>query len=210
MKIKFQNWVILMTSLLVVTLAVAFLVTVFRTFTSISEDTAKERFALIAGQAEQKLEALIQENARVVRVRAGALQSNYLTNDALNPSTMVPTFLGSIAVDDNIYSQFFGLANDEFLQVIGVRGDARVLKALQAPEGTHFAVRRIIRAKDGSRTDNYLFLGRDRQALGSRSQEAGPGTIEAAQGSRIEENGGIKKGTCVPGSSPAWVTSLSS
>ena len=172
MKIKFQNWVILMTSLLVIALAAAFLVTVFQTFTSISEDTAKERFSLIAGQAEQKLEALIQENARVVQVRAGAQRDNYFVGDTLNPSAMVPTFLGSVAVDDNLYSQFFGLSNDEFLQVIGVRDDARVVKALQAPEGTYYAVRRIVRAKDGSRADNYQFLGKDRRILGSRSQEA--------------------------------------
>ena len=172
MKIKFQNWVILMTSLLVVAMAAAFLLTVFRTFTTISENTASERFSLIATQAELKLENLIQENAKLVRVRAGALRDNYIQGGALNPYGMVLEFLGSVAVDPNVYSMFFGLDNEDFLQVIGVRGDKRLQEALQAPDGTYYAVRRIVHTSSNTRQDTYQFVAKNKTLLGSRSQEA--------------------------------------
>jgi hypothetical protein len=35
-----------------------------------------------------------------------------------------------------IYSHFFGLANEEFLQVIGVRANPKVIAALEAPAET--------------------------------------------------------------------------
>jgi len=172
LRIRFQSWVLGMTVLLVVSLAAAFLVTVFRTFTSISEESAQERFSLIADQASLQLENLVQESAKLVVVRAGASRSIYVQNGALNPDGVVPTFLGSVAADPNVYSHFFALANDEFLQVIDTGGDARIQAALKAPEATQFVVRRILKDKQGQRTETFHFLNKEKTLLYRRSQPA--------------------------------------
>ena len=171
-QIRFQSWVLTMTVLLVLSLAAAFLFTVLRTFTSISEESAQERFSLIAEQASLQLENLVQGSAKLVVVRAGADRDTYVKDGALNPTRVVSTFLGSAAADTNVYSHFFGLGNDDFLQVINVGGDARIQAALQAPDNTVFALRRITHDAKGVRTDDYQFLSKSRDVLGSRSQPA--------------------------------------
>ncbi len=74
LKIRFQHWVMLSTTLLVATLAAIFLITVFRTFTSISEENATTRFSLIAGQAASQLEGLLHQNRKFI-VAAGHVAS---------------------------------------------------------------------------------------------------------------------------------------
>jgi HD-GYP domain-containing protein (c-di-GMP phosphodiesterase class II) len=172
LQIRFQSWVLMMTVLLVLSLAAAFLFTVMRTFTAISEDSAQERFSLIAEQASVELESLVQTSAKQVLVRAGADRSIYVKDGALNPTGVVPTFLGSAGVSPDVYSHFFALDNDDFLQVINVAGDARIQAALQAPDGTFFAVRRITHDKKGERVDTYSFLSKSKEPLGQRAQPA--------------------------------------
>jgi hypothetical protein len=157
-----------MTVLLVLSLAAAFLVTVFRTFTSISEESAQERFSLIADQASLQLESLVKQSASLVRVRASAQGHMFAENGALNPSAMVPSFLDSLEAEPEAYSHFFALENNEFLQVINVLGDERTQAALKAPTGTTYAVRRITMNKYGQRTDSYEFLAADKTVLGTR------------------------------------------
>ncbi|NVO07789.1 MAG: hypothetical protein HXX19_18535, partial [Rhodoferax sp.] len=123
-------------------------------------------------QASLQLENLIQSSAKLVVVRAGAARATYFKDKALNPDSAVPTFLGSVAADPDVYSHFFALANDEFLQVIDVAGDVRIQTALKAPEGTFYAVRRITRDKQGARTDRYEFFSQGKALLGRREQAA--------------------------------------
>lgn len=168
LQVRFQTWVLAMTVLLVLSLAAGFLVTVFRTFTSISEESAQERFSLIADQASLQLESLVKQSASLVRVRASAQGHMFAENGALNPSAMVPGFLDSLGAEPDTYSHFFALENNEFLQVINVLGDERTQAALKAPTGTTYAVRRITMNKYGQRTDAYEFLAADKTVLGTR------------------------------------------
>jgi HD-GYP domain-containing protein (c-di-GMP phosphodiesterase class II) len=161
-----------MTVLLVLSLAAAFLYTVFRTFTSISEESAQERFSLIAEQASLQLESLVKQSGNLVLARSGSERQMFVRDGALNPGSMVPTFLGSSEAEPDAYSHFFALQNNEFLQVINVLGDARIQAAIKAPDGTAYAVRRITRDKQGQRTDSYHFLSASKDLLGSRSQPA--------------------------------------
>ena len=172
LRIRFQNWVMLATTLLVTTLAAAFLVTVFRTFTTISEENATERFSLIAGQTAHELQSLVELNAKFVVTQSRGEIDQFLKDGHINHAAVVPIFLSSLDADPTLYSHFIGISNEEFLQVIGIRGDARIIDALKAPPGAYFAVRRIVADDKGIRTDQYKFLDRARTALELSIREA--------------------------------------
>lgn len=171
-KIRFQHWVLGATVLLVLTLSAAFLITVFRTFTTISRDNAATRFNLLARQATDELVGLLHENGKLTTAQSHADLSNFVLKGRLNPDEHVREFTAAVDDDQNIYSQFVGLGNEEFLQVIGIRADTRIAAALQAPPTAWFAVRRITLQPDGSRRDHYEFLDNRRQLLGSRTAPA--------------------------------------
>lgn len=177
LKVRFQHWVMASAILLVVTLALAFLVTVFRTFAEIADEHASSNFSLIAKQASGELQTLLRENAKFITAQAASDRNQFVleTKDkppSLNGSAKVGTFLASLKSDANAYSHFVALSNDEFLQVIGVWGDELVTKALKAPANTSYAVRRITLAGDGKRMDRYQFLNKMHEPIGEREQEA--------------------------------------
>jgi HD-GYP domain-containing protein (c-di-GMP phosphodiesterase class II) len=189
LKIRFQHWVIGMTALLVLGMSTGFLATVYRTFSSMGETAAQQQFALVSALASQKLETVIHQSGDQVKVRAGADRNNYIKDGHINSTSIVPTLLGSLVSDPNVYSHYFALENDEFLQVIAIRSDSRIQVALQAPEGTEFVVRRINRAANGNRIDSYQFFDMKRMLIGSRAQEA-----KLVPTQRPWYGGAIKKG----------------
>jgi HD-GYP domain-containing protein (c-di-GMP phosphodiesterase class II) len=166
--IRFQHWVMITSGLLVATLSVAILATVLRTFTGIFEENAITRFSLIAERSAAELEGLLRQNGRFVLMQARGEASEFSVDGRINQQGVVSRFLDSLELEPAVYSHFFGLANEEFLQVIGIRGDERIAASLHAPEGAYFAVRRILRDDSGNRTDHYQFLDRARQTLGNR------------------------------------------
>jgi uncharacterized membrane-anchored protein YhcB (DUF1043 family) len=85
MKIRFQHWMIGMVAALVVVMAVGFLVTVFRTFSHIAEDTAQQQFSQTAALASQKLETMVHQSADLVKVRAGGDRNAYVEDGNINP-----------------------------------------------------------------------------------------------------------------------------
>ena len=170
--IRFQHWVMLSTAMLVLILAVAFLITVFRTFTDISEGNATERFSLIAGQTARELQNLVELNGRLVVSQSRGEIEDYIKDGHINHAVIVPTFLNSLEADSTLYSQFIGTPNEEFLQVIGIRGDERIIAALNAPSEAFFAVRRIVTDDKGARADHYKFLDRERKLIDLSTREA--------------------------------------
>jgi HD-GYP domain-containing protein (c-di-GMP phosphodiesterase class II) len=159
-------------TLLVILLTSGFLYTVFRTFNVNSEENATARFSLIAGRAADELSGLLRNSGKFVTAQARADLALFVEDGRLNPTDVVAGFLASLEADPTLYSHFFGLANEEFLQVIGIRGDARIAAALSAPAGAWFAVRRIRLGAGGARFDRSDFLDQDRRLLGSREQAA--------------------------------------
>ncbi len=172
LKIRFQHWVILSTALLVLILAVAFLITVFRTFADISENNATERFSLLASQAARELQSLVESNGRFVVSQSHGDIEVYLKDGHIHHAAVVPAFLSSLEADPTLYSHFIGIANEEFLQVIGIRGDERIIAALKAPNEAYFAVRRIVADEKGVRAEQYKFLDRGRESIDLRIREA--------------------------------------
>ena len=167
--VRFQHWVLGLVMLLVVALSVLFLSTVFKTFTRVAEERALGDFSLIAEQTWLRLDGLLQNSARFVAAQANGAGEQFADADGrLNRRDMVAGLLAAIEADASIYSHFFGLASEDFLQVIGIRGDARLIAALQAPPQAYFAVRRIVRDDRGERREDWSFLDRQRRQLQDR------------------------------------------
>ncbi|KAB2920025.1 MAG: GAF domain-containing protein [Dechloromonas sp.] len=167
--VRFQHWVLGLLMLLVVALSALFLATVFKTFTHVAEDRALGNFSLIAEQTWLRLDGLLQGSARFVTAQAHGEVGQFADEGGrLNRRDMVAGFIAAIEADAGTYSHFFGLGNEEFLQVIGIRGDERLIAALQAPPSSHFAVRRIIREPGQTAREEWSFLDRQRLALASR------------------------------------------
>ncbi len=171
MKIRFQSWVLAAVTLLVVVLAAIFLLTVFRTFSKIAEENAIGRFALIGQQAYGQLDALLKQNAGFVTAQAHADIDQFVVNRRLNSKDQVSPFLASLEAEDTVYSHFFGLANDEFLQVIALRENPHIVSALKAPQHSYFAIRRIQRKGDEQRSESWTFLDRARRILDTQYRE---------------------------------------
>jgi HD-GYP domain-containing protein (c-di-GMP phosphodiesterase class II) len=171
--VRFQHWVLGLLMLLVVALSALFLATVFKTFTHVAEDRALGNFSLIADQTWLRLDGLLQGSARFVTAQANGDSGQFAdAGGRLNRRDMVAGFIAAVEADASIYSHFFGLGNEEFLQVIGIRGDERLIAALQAPPQAHFAVRRIIRDGKQAGREEWVFLDRRRQTLLSRESES--------------------------------------
>ena len=170
LNIRYQNWVMGSVVALVLLVATIFLFTVHRTFNQLAEESAASRFTLIGQQADAKLETLILQSGRFVTAQSRVGLDHFVMGGHINSLDMVQTFLGSLEADQTLYSHYFGLANDEFLQVIAIREDLRIMAALKAPEGSYFTVRRIENALGGERSERWEFLDRDRKPIGSRNQ----------------------------------------
>ena len=170
LNIRYQNWVMTSVVALVLVVATILLFTVHRTFDQLAEESAASNFTLIGQEADTKLETLVLQSGRFVTAQSRVGLDHFVMGDRINAQDMVQPFLGSLEADPTLYSHYFGLANDEFLQVIAIREDLRIMAALKAPEGSYFTVRRIENPLGGERSERWEFLDRDRKPIGSRNQ----------------------------------------
>ncbi|SFN28804.1 HD-GYP domain, c-di-GMP phosphodiesterase class II (or its inactivated variant) [Formivibrio citricus] len=168
LNIRFQNWVLGSTVGLVLGLSGIFLASVLGKFTAMSEENAAERFALIARQSTERIDSMVRERARFVTTQTRAGIGQFVSDGHLNHRDLVATFLSSLEADANLYSHYFGLGNNEFLQVVGIRRDRFITSALKAPENAHFGIWHIERKPDGSRSETWQFLDENRQPLARR------------------------------------------
>ncbi|WP_217350345.1 HD domain-containing phosphohydrolase [Azonexus fungiphilus] len=157
-QLRFQYWVLAALFVIILALTAGFLFTVFGRFQSMIEENARERFSLVAEHSIAATTMLIDEAVRIVGSRTGDARS-------LAPAEMLPELVGSLAVSSDIYGQYFGLPGNGFVQAIAVRGDPRLLAALQAPAATWFALRRIA---PGGVQAHWQFLDRNRRLLAER------------------------------------------
>ena len=167
LRLRFHHWAVGALLAFVLTLTALFLYVVIGKFNLTVEEDAKERFALIAQAAVERLQRLVGRASSVVAAEARARRERFVEGGRLNDG-MLPTFFIQLDSESNLYSAYFGLENDDFLQVISTGNDPRVLSALSAPEGTRFAVR-TIRASPGGREETWEFWSADRRTIGTRS-----------------------------------------
>jgi HD-GYP domain-containing protein (c-di-GMP phosphodiesterase class II) len=165
-QIRYQHWVLATSVALVLAMTGIFLVTVFGQFRSMAEENARERFERIATQASSEIGNLVGGVGRFVSTQSHVHPVLFSDGRGINQDGLVATFISSIAVDENLFGHFIGLKNDEFVQVIGIRKNAKLIAALKAPDGSYFGLRHITLQADGSRLEQWKFLSEDRQLLG--------------------------------------------
>lgn len=168
LNIRFQNWVLCSTIGLVLGLSGIFLASVLGKFTAMSEENAAERFALIARQSTERIDSMVRERARFVTTQTRAGIGQFIYGRHLNQRDLVATFLSSLEADNSLYSHYFALDNDEFLQVVGIRRDPFIVTALKAPKNAYFGIWHIALNRDGSRRETWQFLDENRQPLTQR------------------------------------------
>jgi len=138
-------------------------------FNQVAENGARERFKLLAASIASEFRHLLEPSAAAAQTQARLNSELFSDNGRLDADSMVPVFIARLGSDRYLYSAYFGLDNDDFLQVIAVRGDPKIITALSAPEGTAAAVRRIARSARGDRMESWTFLGENDNTLGQRS-----------------------------------------
>ena len=166
--IKFQQWIVLSASALVLLLALVFLGTVFGKFRETAQRGATDRFELITQGIAEHLQLSLDAHARRASALAAADVSDVLARQAGPVASMVAVLKKSVRENPGVYGEYLGLSNGDFLQVIGVRGHAATLQALDAPAGTELAVRVIQADATGTRHEHWWFLDRADQNLGER------------------------------------------
>ncbi len=172
LKIRFHSWSAGTIMVLVLILTALFLYIVVSRFNSMAETNAQERFQLLAQRGAENLKDLIDTTGFTVKAVAAERSSRFVQSGRLNEAEMVLPFLMALQANQNLYGIYFGLDNDDFLQVIGVHGDPKVIKALAGPEGTYFALRRIRKTANGNREAAWEFWSAERQVIATRKAEA--------------------------------------
>lgn len=172
LRLRFHLWSVACLVGFAMLLTGVFLAVVIGKFNEMAEDGAKERFALIAQSGVEGLRDLVAVTASQVAAHAKARKESFVENGGLNTRDMVVPLISNLESLDSLYSAYFALDNDDFLQVVHTRGDPRVLAALAAPEGTQFALRTIIRQDGGRREETWRYWSAEREQISSRTAVA--------------------------------------
>jgi HD-GYP domain-containing protein (c-di-GMP phosphodiesterase class II) len=165
LKLRFQNWAVAAVLGFVVALSAIFLAVMIGKFNQTAAESAQGRFAHIAQAAAENLRNLIEVSARQVRAQAGTRRATFSERGVLNEQAMLPTFIAALEAEPALYSAYFGLDGDDFLQAIDTRGNERVLAFLQAPAGTRYAIRSIATAATGERRERWRFWSETREQI---------------------------------------------
>jgi len=170
MKTRFRFYllptVLLATFLVVITLMTV-TIAVAR-FETMSEESARSVFSLIAQRNMDQLSEMVEDAGRVVRSQASLPIRSDDLHDPARRSTLVAALVTALRIHPFSYSYYLGFDTDEFLQVIGVRDDPRIRQSLSAPAGTVHAVRLTLAdpLQSGLRHESWEFLGTDGTVLG--------------------------------------------
>ena len=165
LRLRFHHWAVGALLAFVLTLTALFLYVVIGKFNNTAEEGAKQRFAHITHNAADALRGLLDVGMRQVAAQAGGRRELFSEHGRLNERAMLPTLIASLEAEPHLYSAYFGLDNDDFLQVINTRGDARTVASLSAPAGTRYAVRTIITAPSGERRETWQYWSATREQI---------------------------------------------
>ncbi len=190
LSIRFQPWIVSLIAVVVLALTAVFLFTVFGKFQNMAEEGAADRFSLVTSRATDRLNDMLDNQRRFVEVVAASDPRLFERDGQLVGDGLVPTLVAALKSNQDLYSAYFGLRNGDYLQVIGVRAAPAVVAALNAPEGTDYALRRITR-QGGTRMERWDFYDAGDLRLDGRTVVSGydPTTRPWYRGA--QERGGV-------------------
>ncbi|MEI2417384.1 HD domain-containing phosphohydrolase [Orrella sp. JC864] len=171
-KVRFYLLPTVLLAAFVILLAAVTVSTLVAKFESMARDSAQTLFMQVAQRNADPLQATLQAARNMVAQHARRSPQLMFDENGLDRNVLVPTLITALRAAPQIYSFYYALRSEEFLQVIGVRGEAGIAAALQAPPDTYFAVRYLTGALPGAaRRESWLFLDEDELAVG---HHAGP------------------------------------
>ncbi len=105
-------------------------------------ETAGTSFALLASRAKDQLDSQVLGISGLADFGASQAGIASVTGKAV-PATLLRFMREALRVNPSVYSLYYGFDDGSFLQVIAVRGDARIKAAHDAPQDTSWIVRTI-------------------------------------------------------------------
>jgi HD-GYP domain-containing protein (c-di-GMP phosphodiesterase class II) len=171
MKVRFH---LLPTVLLATFVVVLTSVTIFVSMTkfkSLADESTQTVFSLIAQRNAEQLQTIVADAGTAVQAQSALEPSRILVDGHLNEAALVPALVATLRMNPHLYSLYYGFENGLFLQVIGVRGDPRIVSVLHAPAGAYFAVRLIDPTSAGRlpRREHWQFLASNETPVGPSS-----------------------------------------
>jgi len=150
LQLRFHNWAVIVLLCFVGAITASILMVVNSKFETMAFDHAGQSLRLILQNATERLTNLVDGTCRDVAVQAGAGRL-FLRDEHVTERDIERIFLARLAGEESLYSIYVGFDNDDFLQAVSTGGDPNLAASLAAPPETRFAVRSIIRTKEGKR-----------------------------------------------------------
>lgn len=155
----------------VVVLSGVFLYATLQRFEQASQEGAEAVFAQIVDANARELQGLIGSAAQSVDVLSALEYEQYFGVEGRPSDRMLSLFKASLEANRNLYGAYFGADSDEFIQVIGIHGDATVTATLDIPGETAIALRRIL-LEDGVLVERWEYFDTAGALIGERVAEA--------------------------------------
>ncbi len=168
LKIRFHYLTTALLAVFVISLMSFFLLSANKRFGDMAQSSARGIFTRIADANALRLQEMVTDVGRVVRAQASLNDTRLFDGQSA-----VPLLIATLREMPNLYSFYAGADDGAFVQVIGVRRNARVAAALGAPADTFFAVRTIPANNGGpagERMATWRFLAEDGRELGRLRQ----------------------------------------
>lgn len=172
LQLRFHHLLTTILALFLLSLTAAFLYFGHGRLVSMAEQNAGTIFAQIAARNAARLDTMLSQAGDLVRVQANLIL--HLERDAagvVNNEHLLDNFIDIIARHDEIHGIYFGLDNEDFVQLIGVREEARLAASLGAPPRTWNAIRLITHDDAGRRSEHWRFIDADGALISERVQD---------------------------------------
>ncbi|WP_417783451.1 HD domain-containing phosphohydrolase [Terasakiella pusilla] len=166
MRVRFKVSIITLLVVMVVLVCGSISMLFLMASSQFSSDIATQSFKSKTDHAVTKVQGLLKMAFSTASVAAQQNDVDQMPQRFIEASQL-PLLLELLSQNPSLYSTYYGFANDDFYQVIAVRGDEEILKRHAAPAGTAWIVRAIV--NDGERVQRWGFLNKQRQIISTTS-----------------------------------------
>lgn len=184
MKIRFRVSMIAAILMIVTTLTATSLSSVYMASARAARSTAEAVFGGVVQGTRERIEHVITQTLYLAELGAAQASAGEAARAGLS-APVLPFLFTALTQNRTLYSLYYGYADGDFLQLIPVRGDPRILKAHDAPPGTAWVVRSIVGEEreeagvpveagepaPGRRVQTWTFLDDDHAVIGQAHDE---------------------------------------